>query len=706
MQNATYIIAKSKQITEGKMRMSASGLLLFLLCAMLTHLVKLAFAQRDPYVLHYCSNTGNVSSNSAYRKNVNTLLSSLSSNSQIDFGFYNFSTGENSDRVNAIALCKADLTPTNCRSCVNMSALELLLLCPNQKEGIMWYMNCTVRYSNNSIFGVMQFKPVRHLYNSVNVTDPIGTFNKVRETLLDRLRSEAAASTSTLRKFATGKTSSPYYNIYALLQCTPDLNQQECSDCLNQSIAEVPTCCGPALGVRVLTPSCNLRYESNHFYGSTLEASPPSSSTLPLPAEGKGSNSSRTIIIVVAAVVSAVLIVCICTCIYLRMRKQRKKVEMDEINSSAESLQFDFSTIRVATDNFSDVNKLGQGGFGTVYKGKFPNGQEIAVKRLSRSSEQGDQEFKNEILLVAKLRHRNLVRLLGFCFEGNERLLVYEFMPNASLDHFIFGTITFFQVACMFQHTWIYIFICIYICPITPYICLIECVDPSKRLHLDWTIRYKIIVGIARGLQYLHEDSQFRIIHRDLKTSNVLLDEKMNPKISDFGMARLFTLDQTQANTRRIVGTYGYMAPEYAMHGHFSMKSDVFSYGVLVLEMVCGRKNNYFQNGENTENLLSHAWKNWREGTASNLIDSTLRVGSTTEIMRCIHIGLLCVQENVAERPTMASVLLMLTSYSMALYIPSRPAFLMHSIVESDMSSDRSFQASENEASMTDPYPR
>ncbi|XP_018811703.2 putative receptor-like protein kinase At4g00960 isoform X5 [Juglans regia] len=650
------------------MRMRASRLLLFLFCAMLTHAEKLGFAQRDPYVLHDCSNTGNVSSNSAYRKNVNTLLSSLSSNTQSHYGFYNFSVGENSDRVNAVTFCRADLIPIDCQNCVGTSAEELLFRCPNQKEGIVWYMNCTVRYSNNSIFGIMQFESMQHLHNIINVTDPIGTFDQVRETLLDRLRSEAAASTSTLHKFATGKASSPYFDIYALLQCTPDLNQQECSDCLNQSIAKVPTCCGPAIGVRVLTPSCNLRYENNHFYGFTLEAPPPLSSTLAPPAEGKGSNSSRTIIIVVAAVVSAVLIFCICTCIYLRMRKQRKKVEMDEINSGAESLQFDFSTIRIATDNFSDVKKLGQGGFGTVYKGKFPNGQEIAVKRLSRSSEQGDQEFKNEILLVARLQQRNLVRLLGFCFEGNERLLVYELMPNGSLDHFIF--------------------------------------DPSKRLHLDWKFRYKIIVGIARGLQYLHEDSQFRIIHRDLKTSNVLLDKEMNPKISDFGMARLFTLDQTQANTRRIVGTYGYMAPEYAMHGHFSVKSDVFSYGVLVLEMVCGRKNNYFQNGENTENLLSHAWKNWREGTASNLIDSTLRVGSTTEIMRCIHIGLLCVQENVAERPTMASVLLMLTSYSMALSMPSRPAFLMHSIVESDISLDRSFHASQNVVSMTDPYPR
>ncbi|KAF5472866.1 hypothetical protein F2P56_009537 [Juglans regia] len=652
------------------MRMGASRLQLFLLCAMLTHLVKLAFAQRDAYVIYDCSNTNNVSSNSVYSKNVNTLLTTISSNTNIDYGFYNFSVGENFNRVNAIVLCRVDLTPTDCRSCVKMSALELLFRCPNRKEGIMWYMNCTVRYSNNSLFGVMQFEPVQQLSAATVVTDPSGTFNQVRETLLDKLRSEATASASTLRKFATGRANSRYFDIYALLQCTPDLNQQECSDCLNQSIAKVPTCCNSSPGVRVLTPSCNVRYENYHFYRYTLEAPPPSSSTLPLPAEGKGSstNSSRTIIIVVVAIVSAVLIFCICTCIYLRMRKQGKKVEMDEINSGAESLQFDFCTIRVATDNFSNVNKLGEGGFGTVYKGKFPNGQEIAVKRLSRSSEQGDQEFKNEILLVVKLQHRNLVRLLGFCFEGNERLLVYEFMPNASLDHFIF--------------------------------------DPSKRLHLDWTIRYKIIVGIARGLQYLHEDSQFRIIHRDLKTSNVLLDEEMNPKISDFGMARLFTLDQSQANTRRIVGTYGYMAPEYAMHGHFSVKSDVFSYGVLILEMVCGQKNNYFQDGENTENLLSHAWKNWREGIASNLIDSTLRVGSTIEIMRCIHIGLLCVQENIAERPTMASVLLMLNSYSMALPVPSRPAFLMHNIVESDMLSDRSFQASQNEASMTDPYPR
>ncbi|KAM3410722.1 hypothetical protein ACQJBY_002758 [Aegilops geniculata] len=235
---------------------------------------------------------------------------------------------------------------------------------------------------------------------------------------------------------------------------------------------------------------------------------------------------------------------------------------------SSESLLYDLSTLRAATDNFSEENKLGEGGFGPVYKGILRDGQEIAVKRLSKTSQQGLVEMRNEVVLVAKLQHKNLVRLLGCCIQEEEMLLVYEFLPNRSLDKILF--------------------------------------DPARRQELTWGHRFRIIQGIGRGLLYLHEDSRLTIIHRDLKASNILLDPDMNPKISDFGLAKLFSVDASIGNTSHIAGTYGYMAPEYALHGIFSAKSDVYSYGVLVLEIIAGRRNNFAQYpGANGEDLLT-----------------------------------------------------------------------------------------------------
>ncbi|XP_022720564.1 putative receptor-like protein kinase At4g00960 isoform X2 [Durio zibethinus] len=366
---------------------------------------------------------------------------------------------------------------------------------------------------------------------------------------------------------------------------------------------------------------------------------------------GNGNNTTRTIIIVIASVVGVLILIIISIYIFMRRKKTPEKVETKDEIIGAESLRIDFDSVLAATNNFSDANKLGHGGFGAVYK--LPNGQEVAVKRMYRKSQQGDIEFKNEVLLLAKLQHHNLIRFLGFCLEGHEKILISEFVPNRSLDHFIFGKVS----------------------------------DRTKRAQLDWKTRYKIIEGIARGLLYLHEDSKLRIIHRDLKPSNILLDADMIPKISGFGMARPLGRDETQGSTVRIVGTYGYMAPEYAMQGHFSVKSDVFSFGVLLLEIISGQKNNSFCHGENNEFMLNFAWKNWREGTALNLIDPTLSDFSRNEIMRCIHIALLCVQENVAGRPTMAAVIFMLNSFSTILPVPSQPAFCMQSDIETDMSS-------------------
>ncbi|XP_042987042.1 putative receptor-like protein kinase At4g00960 isoform X1 [Carya illinoinensis] len=648
--------------------MCCSRLLFFSCLILILHLFAVTLAQ-DPYV---CSDKGNYTSNSTYRVNLNTVLASMSSNTKISYGFYNSSVGENSDQVNAIALCRGDIGTDECRSCVNASSHDLLQYCPNQKEAIIWYTTCMVRYSNRYIFGVLEANPLYSFYNTRNASDVDG-FTQVLRPLLERLNNLAAAGSST-RKFAVGsETAQDYQTIHALLMCTPDLDELDCKSCLEQTTAEVFSCCYGKQGGRYISPSCDLRYEIYNFYDPIAEAPPPS--LLPPsspPTEGKEGNSSRTTIaIVVSAVGSLVLIIIGIFIFYSRViRKTEEKVKTMHDMSTVESLRFDFGTITMATDNFSDENKLGGGGFGAVYKGMLQNEQEIAVKRLSMDSGQGrDTEFGNEVLLVARLQHRNLVRLLGFCSEGNERLLIYEFVPNASLDRFIF--------------------------------------DPMKRIQLDWEMRYKIIEGIARGLVYLHEDSQLRIIHRDLKASNILLDERMNPKISDFGTARL--LDQTQGNTRRIIGTYGYMPPEYAMQGNFSTKSDIFSFGVLLLEIVSGQSNSSFPNEQIGECLTSYAWKMWREGTPLNLVDLTMRVNSTVHLIRCIHIGLLCVQENIADRPTAASVVLMLSSQSITLAVPGRPPFLMYSGNGLDKSSEcsgksrkRHVQASINNVSITE----
>ncbi|PHT56052.1 G-type lectin S-receptor-like serine/threonine-protein kinase [Capsicum baccatum] len=351
-------------------------------------------------------------------------------------------------------------------------------------------------------------------------------------------------------------------------------------------------------------------------------------------------------------------IITICYVIYHRKKVARRKAkenilgvgieQLPEIGSPSKYLLteddkkridvpfFNLKSILVATDNFSDANRLGQGGFGPVYKGKFPQGQEMAVKRLSSHSSQGAEEFKNEVMLIAKLQHRNLVRLLGYCIEANEKILLYEYMPNKSLDTRIF--------------------------------------DRTLGQLLDWSIRFEIILGIARGLLYLHHDSRLRIIHRDLKTSNILLDEDMNAKISDFGLARIVEGKSIEANTKKIAGTYGYLSPEYALEGVFSIKSDVFAFGVVVLEIISGKRNLELFQGTN---LLGHTWKLRMENRALDVMDPTLvDTFNENEVLKCINVALLCVQEDSGDRPTMSNVIIMLGSESMTLPRPNQPAFV------------------------------
>ncbi|KAL3615016.1 hypothetical protein CASFOL_040677 [Castilleja foliolosa] len=311
------------------------------------------------------------------------------------------------------------------------------------------------------------------------------------------------------------------------------------------------------------------------------------------------------------------------------------KIDLEDL------MLFKFEVLANATCNFSNANKLGKGGFGPVYKGVLANGKEIAVKRLAKVSGQGIQEFTNEVLLISKLQHKNLVRLMGCSVENKEKMLIYEYMPNKSLDVYLF--------------------------------------DTSQEI-LDWGKRFNIIEGTCRGLVYLHRDSRLKIIHRDLKPGNILLDNSWNPKISDFGMARILGGNQDHINTIRVAGTYGYMAPEYAIGGRFSEKSDVFSFGVLMLEIISGRKNTSFYNHQGSFNLLGHVWKMWEENNVGAVIDERICSPSyREEVVRCVHIGLLCVQEVPNDRPFMSSVLSMLRSEIIELPKPKQSAFVLNS---------------------------
>ncbi|KAK7342875.1 hypothetical protein VNO80_25833 [Phaseolus coccineus] len=381
----------------------------------------------------------------------------------------------------------------------------------------------------------------------------------------------------------------------------------------------------------------------------------------------------------IVAIGATILIICLCLLCGRVLRKRKyaleelkaKKmgIENDDLEASntsscPEKLEvflkdehdkvFSYASIVEATNDFSSENKLGQGGFGPVYKGILPTMQEVAVKKLSKSSRQGLLEFKNELTVISKLQHTNLVQLLGYCIHEDERILIYEYMPNKSLDFILF--------------------------------------DWTKNQLLDWNKRFSIIEGIAQGLLYLHKYSRHRIIHRDLKASNILLDENMNPKISDFGIAKMFTQQDSESNTTRIVGTYGYMSPEYAMEGVFSTKSDVYSFGVLLFEIVSGKRNNSFYTDERQLNLVGHTWELWKEGEVLKLVDPSLNDSfSEEEVLRCVHAGLLCVEENADDRPSISNILSMLTNKSKVTTVPKKPAYYVRTKVLGEETSTRDF---------------
>ncbi|KAG8067599.1 hypothetical protein GUJ93_ZPchr0005g14563 [Zizania palustris] len=323
--------------------------------------------------------------------------------------------------------------------------------------------------------------------------------------------------------------------------------------------------------------------------------------------------------------------------IFSLVKKRRTTAQQKELyNLVGRPDVFSYAELKLATNNFSSQNILGEGGYGPVYKGKLPDGRDIAVKQLSQSSHQGKSQFVAEVETISAVQHRNLVKLHGFCIDGKMPLLVYECLENGSLDRALFGVST---------------------------------------LSLDWAMRFEIILGVARGLTYLHEESSVRIVHRDIKAGNVLLDTDLTPKISDFGLAKLYDVGQTHVSTK-IAGTIGYVAPEYAMRGRLTEKADIFAFGVLMLEIVAGRPNTDNSLEESKIYLFEWVWSLYEQDQALAIVDPSLKEFNKDEAFRVICVALLCTQSSPHLRPAMSKVVAMLTGEVEVAEVVTKPSYI------------------------------
>ncbi|XP_052196080.1 cysteine-rich receptor-like protein kinase 25 [Diospyros lotus] len=540
----------------------------------------------------------------------------------------------------ALALCRGSLTPSECQTCIADAVVAILRVCPNQTAAAqVWYDYCMVRYSNDDFIGKVNITIASAVYDPAFAPHPDSYVKSVRF-LTQNLSSTAAASG---KRFALGMTQLlDDQRLYGYFDCTRDISTSDCSSCFSAAMEFINLWCITRRVCWILTPSCNVQFSMDPAHIDWVIA------PLILPP-GVGGKKSGLKVKISMGVAGAVALIVGVGLVVAFVRAKRKTTPSPSENAEmmmrregmGRMMPFPFSLddLIIATNNFSFSNLLGRGGFGTVYKGRLPDGEKIAVKKLANGSVQG-LEFFNEVKVLLNMQHRNLVRLLGCCVEGDQRMLIYEYLSNKSLDTILF--------------------------------------DKRRSGILDWPKRYNIIVGITRGLLYLHEDSLFRIVHRDIKAGNILLDEQMNPKISDFGLAKLFCDEKSHLTTHQVAGTYGYMAPEYANKGWLSMKSDVFSFGVLMLEIISGRKNHDVQFDSEQQDLLNLTWKLEQEGRLMELVDATMGAFPEEEVSKFMRIGLLCCQECIQERPTVYSILSIISNSSATVPPAGRPGYHSH----------------------------
>ncbi|KAJ1267721.1 hypothetical protein BS78_07G079200 [Paspalum vaginatum] len=418
-----------------------------------------------------------------------------------------------------------------------------------------------------------------------------------------------------VRKTAGGKS---YTAVYKKYNATVSKNFLE----IHLFWAGKGTCCIPTQG----------------YYGPMISALSVSPNFTPTVTNGVPKKKSKAGAIAGIAIGALVLGLVALVGIFMLVQKRRRVAQQKEelYHMVGRPNVFSNTELKLATDNFSPQNILGEGGYGPVYKGKLPDGRVIAVKKLSQTSNQGKSQFVTEVATISAVQHRNLVKLHGCCIESNTPLLVYEFHENGSLDRALFR---------------------------------------DSGLSLDWPTRFEIILGVARGLTYLHVESSVRIVHRDIKASNVLLDTDLTPKISDFGLAKLFDETKTHVSTK-IAGTFGYLAPEYAMRGHLTEKADVFAFGVVALETVAGRSNTDNSQEENKIFLFEWAWELYEKDQTLGILDPRIEEFNSEEAFRIIRVALLCTQGSPHQRPTMSRVVKMLTGEVEVTDVLTKPSYI------------------------------
>lgn len=561
-----------------------------------------------------------------FNNNLNAVLEALRANI-VSSGFANSSQVTGTDPVYGLAQCRKDKTPYDCLQCITVAEKQIRNCCA-VSGGRVIYDGCFLRYESDNFYAQATAEIGDTLL--CGATKASGDSNKFSETaqnLISDLITAAPKSTglfaAQLRNTSEGPSNS---TICALASCLRSINESGCSECLGIAEGNIRNCLLQTVQTegRAWEVGCYPRYATYRFF--------PSNATTDLTAllSSGHKNKFQTWIIIVAVVGGAAVIL-IMTFIarryFLRLYtipSQQRQVNTLVATELRGPVDFDFKILRDATNKFDPANKLGQGGFGEVYKGTMRNGKVIAVKKLSLvQSARAISEFEGEVKLISNVHHRNLVRLLGCCNQGPERLLVFEYMPNSSLDRVLFG---------------------------------------EGRQNLSWETRFGIILGTARGLAYLHEDFHVRIIHRDIKSSNILLDEHFCAKIADFGLARLLPEDRSHLSTR-VAGTLGYTAPEYAVHGQLTEKADTYSYGVVVLEIVSGRKSIDMNQLPHMQYLLEWVWKLYETNEVLKMVDETMGDEyDKEEVLRMIQLGLLCTQASVAQRPSMSEIVAMLVS--------------------------------------------